>query len=455
MKELESFVLGRTSEGARVAVLGQAPTLVEALRSAGREVLEAAAGATHVVLAPGEPLASWEDVLRGLREVAPDAEVLFGFRNAGASTALLAAWVGSPSGAREVSESQVAQGLPRVGYQVVKREALSGPTRMTSLPERTELGLRALIEQLNPSAAADVVLYAVRPGGASVAEPVPGLLSVVLWAGRPGTERLLDEALFSLACQEYRPLELLLVEPGEGGASALESLQRYQQLGGFEVRHVHGTGAGLMREAIRQARGQYLSFLDAAWVVYPRHFVQLVRALRSGDTAWAVARARRTALVRTDSGTPYAREKIPFPLGERLELSHLLQEPELLYSLVIDRTRLGPFSLTVEDPSESWLDDLPVRLGALFEPVFTAGLATCEVRALDGARVAAAEVPALQVLRSLASVEERVSLARAEGAQTKDFRHRFIDSLNTRLRDGAPWLHSALKHAASRLRQRT
>lgn len=455
-ERLEFFVLGRTSTGSRVAVLGPAPTLVRSLRAAGREVLEAAPGATHIVVAPDESLEALEGLLRGLREVAPGAEVLFGFSNAGASAALLATLVGQPTGHRVLSEPRAAQALQAAGYRVERRVAFPGQSRTTALAEGTEQGLRALFEQLSPSAVADAVLYAVRAEARPTeAEPVPGLLSVLLWTGRPGTERWLDEALFSLACQEYRPLELLLVGPEAGSASAREAVHRYRKLGDFEVRFVDGAGPGLMQEAVREARGQYLSFLDAAWVVYPAHYVQLVRALQSGPAAWAVARARRTALAPTDSGTPYAREKIPFPLGDRLELEHLLREPELLYALVVDRTRLGPFPLTVEDPFEGRLGALPVRLGALFEPAFTAGLATCEVRVLDGeGAVATAAVPALHVLRSLASTEERVSLARAAAEQARDMRYRVIDTLNNRLREGAPWLHSALKNAASRLRQR-
>ncbi|HSP78285.1 MAG TPA: glycosyltransferase family A protein, partial [Myxococcaceae bacterium] len=285
----------------------------------------------------------------------------------------------------------------------------------------------------------------------------PGLLSVVVWAGSPGRPGLLDETLFSLACQEQHPLELVLALGPEARPSAeatRELLERYRRLGGFQLQLVEGDAPGLLDEALRRTRGQYVAFLEAGGVVYPAHYVRLVAALQRGEEAWAVARAfRATCRPGRPGEVPFIESKCPFPLGEHLETTHLLQEPELLQALVIDRFRVEPLPLAPVSPEEG-LAPLPLRLAALFEPIFLAeGIATCEVRSfpVEGPP-AAREPPSLQVLGSLSSLEARLSRAKAEGASTRALRYRLVDGLDARVRKRLPWLYSALRSAARRLR---
>jgi hypothetical protein len=294
-----------------------------------------------------------------------------------------------------------------------------------------------------------VLLYALASSGAReetlASTPVPGLLSVVLWAGDGRDRPLLDEALFSLACQEYQPLELVLVTLSRDEA-ARELVERYQSIGGYTFQLVEAEARGAFAQGLRHARGQYVAFLDAACVVYPDHYVKLVQTLREGQAAWAVSRARRTPLQGSER---FVTHKRPLPLGEHLEPTHLYREPSLLFALGVDRSRLGPFPLeqAVEQTSA-----LPLRLAALFEPAFLGGIASCEQRFTGTEEEVPARPPLeLRMLTSLAAVEERVERARAEGASTKGLRHRFLDGMNDRFRQGAPWLHGALKSLAGRL----
>lgn len=461
---LHAWVLEQAPRGSRVLLLARDAVLAERLGAAGCTVLELAGASesegplaervralapTHVVLsAEGAPPA-FQETLRTLCEAAPSATLLVGARNAASSTALLEVLSGQTPAMPGSTEESLSRGFSALGLRVLARRAVPCQPRTTTLAAGTEDALRGLLAQLSPTTEADVLLYALAPAGtreeASVPAPVPGLLSVVLWAGEPQARPLLDEALFSLACQEYQPLELVLVTT-PGDAAAREALERYQAIGDYTFQLVEADAREAFSEGLRRARGRYVALLDAACVVYPDHYVKLVQALREGSAAWAVSRARRTSL---QGAERFVSHKRPLPLGEHLEPGHLHREPALLFALTVDRSRLGPFPFesVARRPSE-----LPLRLAALFEPVFLGGIASFEQRFTgpeeDGT---VGPLPELRMLTSLGAVEERVERARVEGASAKGTRHRVIDELNTRFREGAPRLHGALKSLAGRL----
>jgi hypothetical protein len=457
-------VLARVKPGDRVALLGGDAVLAERLVAAGCAVLElsgapevegplaarlAGLAPSHVVLPGDVALPVLEGLLRTATEAVPGAMLLVGVRNASSATVLLRALCGQPPEAPGATEASLERCFSRLGLRVLARQALPCEPRMTALAAGTESALRALLAQLSPAAEVDVLLYALTPSGerreVPACPPVPGLLSVVLLSGDAWARSLLDEALFSLACQEYQPLELVLVTPA-GDAEARALVERYQALGGYTFQHVEAEARTALGEGIRHARGQYVSFLDAACVVYPDHYVRLVRALREGPVAWAVSRARRTPL---EGAERFVTHKRPLPLGEHLEFVHLHLEPALLFALVVNRTRLGPFPLEQDATSP---EGLPLRLAALFEPTFLGGIASCEQRFTGPEREEpAGPLPELKMLCSLGAVEERVARARADGASAKGLRHRFLDDLNARLRREAPRLHGALKSLAARL----
>ncbi|OJH40413.1 glycosyltransferase [Cystobacter ferrugineus] len=464
---LRAWMLERVRADDRVALLGHEAESSAALEAVGCAVLEVPldAGAppssggappagvldaltrfapTHVVL-PLQDSWSIETWLGVLRRAVPGAELLFGFWNAGCASRLLATLVGRSSGRAGPSDAEVTRALGVHGFQVKQRHALRAPPGLSGLAERTEVALQSLLAQLNASAEADLLLYAVacaptRP--AAEGEFVPGLLSVLVWRSSPARPGLLDETLFSLACQDHQPLEVLLLE--RAGAEEEPGMERHRRLGGFQFQRLEGSLPGAWNEALRRARGQYVAFLEAGSVVYPAHYARLIDALRRGSSAWSVARAfRATCAPGAPGAVPYIESKRPFPLGEHLEPTHLLQEPELLQALVVDRTRVGPLCLEPESQATS----LPVRLLSLFEPVFLAeGLATCEVRSFTSASPSAAHAsPDFQMLVPLNTLQQALVRAHAEGASARGLRFRVVDELNTRLRERLPWLHGALR----------
>ncbi|PTL76166.1 glycosyltransferase family A protein [Vitiosangium sp. GDMCC 1.1324] len=461
---LHAWVLEQVEAGARVLLLAPDAVLAERLVAAGCSVLALERGSgpdspleerlaglapSHVVL-PGEVgPQGLEALLRTLSVAVPSATLLLGARNAASSTALLEMLSGQAPVVPGVTEESLARCFAALGLKVLARREVPCQPRTTTLATGTEAALRGLLAQLAPRTESDVLLYALAPAGGreEVASRalVPELLSVVLWAGETQARPLLDEALFSLACQEHQPLEILLVTPQRDEA-ARELLERYQAIGGYTFELIEAEAGGAFAEGARRARGRYLAFLDAACVVYPDHYVKLVQTLREGPAAWAVSRARRTPIEGSERFVPHKR---PLPLGEHLEPTQLYREPSLLFALVVDRSRLGPFPL--ERTAERAFQ-LPLRLAALFEPAFLGGIASCEQRFTGSEKEGPVDaLPELRMLTSLGTVEERVARARADGASAKGMRHRVIDELNNRFREGAPRLHGALKSLAGRL----
>ncbi|MDY7233134.1 glycosyltransferase [Hyalangium rubrum] len=457
-RHLHSFVLRRAAPGSRVLLLGKNDALARELACSGRELVSGEAldteawrrfAPTHVVLAESLPAEGLEARLRLLREAVPEAEILLGFANTGAASALLATLVDGTPARQGPSEASFAHCLSACRLRVVHREAHEEASRRTSLAEGAERALNQLLSQLSPGAGADVLLYVLARAHeeAPSVSHEPELLSVVLWNG-PEHRHLLDEAVFSLACQRYRPLEIVLVEPDASAGDALRTLEKYQHIEDFRIQHVRGPQGGLMNEAIRRARGQYLAFFEASGLIYPGHFEKLIGALRGTTAAWAVSRAFRRVSRAIPGGDDYIETKVPFPLGDHLELAHFRQHPWLLHVFVIDRNRTASFPLSVPDPAPGKAAALPLRLAALFEPVFLNGLATCEQR--EPERDPPAMEPgteSLQVLRSWDALEQTVARA---SQTTKGLRHRALDGLNDRLRRWAPRLHGALRSSASR-----
>ena len=204
--------------------------------------------------------------------------------------------------------------------------------------------------------------------------PVPGLLSVVLWAGDSRARPLLDEALFSLACQEYQPLELLLVTAlgGRGRARAAGALPDHRRLlrSSSSRRRPRRRSA----EGIRRARGQYVSFLDAACIVYPDHYVKLVQDAAGGPG--------RVGGVPCAPDAPPGRGAVRAPqaaaaAGRAPGADAPVPRAVAAVRPGVDRSRLGPFPL--EQAAER-ASELPLRLAALFEPAFLGGIASCEQR---------------------------------------------------------------------------
>ena len=110
---------------------------------------------------------------------------------------------------------------------------------------------------------------------------VEGLVSTIIPVHNRAA--MLREAVASVLAQTYRPIEILIVDDGSTDHTALVADQLAQSYP-EEIRVIHqaNTGAGLAREAGRQAaRGEFIQHLDSDDLLLPRKFEHQVAGLRA------------------------------------------------------------------------------------------------------------------------------------------------------------------------------
>jgi glycosyltransferase involved in cell wall biosynthesis len=130
----------------------------------------------------------------------------------------------------------------------------------------------------------------------SAAAAEPGLVSTIVPVhDRP---RLLEEAVASVIAQTYRPIEVLIVDDGstDDTPDVADRLAAHQP-GVVRAIHVPNGGPGRAREAgRREARGEFLQYLDSDDLLLPAKFAIQVAALRADPSAgvaygWTAYRA--------------------------------------------------------------------------------------------------------------------------------------------------------------------
>jgi hypothetical protein len=198
---------------------------------------------------------------------------------------------------------------------------------------------------------------------------------------------------------------------------ARTSLERHELKGRYTFR----TGG------IDDARGQYLGLLEAGDLIDAEHYARLIGALQRGTAAWAIAPTRR--------GSP--------PLSVRAFLQHGVTER---CAYVVDRERLGSFTVSLPESAPAAEAVLFARLAAVFPPVFVAGPATSE-RAAERAPPPVAEaLEAMKArpLRMLTTLEELIA------HDPPMLHHAVADRVDAEMKKRAPRLHRALKDLLSK-----
>jgi GT2 family glycosyltransferase len=117
---------------------------------------------------------------------------------------------------------------------------------------------------------------------------VHGMVSTIIPVyNRP---RQLGEAVASVLAQDYRPIEVLIVDDGSTDGETWQVAQALADLHPgvvFSVRQAN-TGPGLARECGRRlARGEFIQYLDSDDVLLPGKFTFQVAALRADPDAAA------------------------------------------------------------------------------------------------------------------------------------------------------------------------
>jgi hypothetical protein len=424
--------------------------------------------------------------LSALLDGASERETLIvAFTNSASATAVAESLEGRSLPLGAMADQEVQRLFAAKGFRVSRRAA--GPWEASSeLATDTRRALLALAGQVSRTGADGWVAYELTRG--EVAAPKafePGLLSVVMRNHSLSRLHLIDHAVFSLACQEHQPLELVIVtQATEPGAIAqLQALvARHQPLSGFRVQVLQAPSkvdirGRLINLGVAAAHGQYIAFLDDDDVVYPGHYTRLISAIEASGRAWAFGRVRRAYLTQAPDGELYCRKKDFFPLSERLELARLVHDNYITcHSYVIDRSRLGDFPVAFEESLTKGEDYVfLLRLLALFKPVALGNLPGCEYRIRDDGSNTIVHESKVAGLREQLLAEWGVAIAKknalkaplqlllTEGELDADvarylpaseptgkerpeaLRYRIVDALNDAIKGGLPGVHSRVR----------
>jgi hypothetical protein len=410
LTERELALVAQVAAGTQVALLDASPTVSAALRDAGCNVLEMSSAEddatwrdeldrfdpTKIVLADAGRLGPrLPSSIATLVRLAPTAELVIGFWNATGASSLLDALLGAYTTHEAAPEDAVRSALTAAGLSIASRASWSR-TEEPQLAQDVARGLRRVFAQLNPAANADWVTFVARRTPNPPPQAVtmrPGLLSVIIRNHSLDRLGLLDEALFSLACQEHAPLEIVLVTQCtdlDAVAKLTAMLERHQHVNGYTFQVISRPSSEdirgrLLNIGVEHAQGEYLAFLDDDDVVYPEHYRKLIAALRDGTAAWAVARTRAVWFTTDVSGELYCKRKSDFDAHQAFSLSDLVRENYIpAHAYVLDRARLGRFPVRFAEEVNRCEDYVfLLRLAACFRPVFLGGAPTCEYRMRD------------------------------------------------------------------------
>ena len=124
-------------------------------------------------------------------------------------------------------------------------------------------------------------------GASHPASPSPdaGLLSVVVPYYNMGS--YVEETIRSIQASGYSPLEIIVVNDGSTEKPSLEKLQLLEGIPGVRVLHKRNEGLSLARNTgAREARGEFLAFLDPDDTIEPAYYPRAVEVLKHYDNVY-------------------------------------------------------------------------------------------------------------------------------------------------------------------------
>ncbi len=207
-------------------------------------------------------------------------------------------------------------------------------------------------------------------------------LTVVIRFHPGGRIACLDEALFSLAIQDWDDLEVLLAV--QNGTAEMEAQliklirqQPWRKIPSFRVigqtfpPGVDGR-TRLLNLGVRAAQGRFLAFLDYDDCVYHHAYSALIRQLQKSGKAIAVGGCRR-ALIEPGTGHAYIVKKDqPFAAPGRKRLDLCRDNFVPIHSYVLDRARVSPGFLYFDESFCLYEDyEFLLRLWCCYEPDLT------------------------------------------------------------------------------------
>ncbi|HZH32547.1 MAG TPA: glycosyltransferase [Pyrinomonadaceae bacterium] len=221
-------------------------------------------------------------------------------------------------------------------------------------------------------------------------------LSVIVRFHQRERLNFLEEAIFSLALQNWSDLEpIIVLQNGNDelhrSISDMLDHQPWRVSPRYKIVSVQipeGTDGRsiLLNRGIEAATGRYLSFLDDDDCVYHDGYTTLIRQLIGGERAVAVGGCRR-AQIGYESDHWFTHKKDNFFAWGRTLADLFAENFVPIHSYVIDRARLGNSELKFDESFTLLEDyDFVLRLFAAHEPDFALlDKPVCEYRIrLDG-----------------------------------------------------------------------
>lgn len=232
--------------------------------------------------------------------------------------------------------------------------------------------------------------------GGSVPSKGDQTLSVIIRFHQKDRLPFLEEAIFSLAIQDWGKIETIVViqngtEEIRQAVVDIINRQPWPEAPPYSVQciaipqGVDGRST-LLNEGIAIAMGRYLAFLDDDDFVYQHAYATLIGQLVCGGRAIAIGGCRR-ANIRYARNHWYVQSKDNFFSWGRSRLDLFMENFVPIHSYVIDRARIGSFELYFDDacpPLEDY--DFLLRLFATFDPDLSQiDVPVCEYRIrMDG-----------------------------------------------------------------------
>lgn len=228
---------------------------------------------------------------------------------------------------------------------------------------------------------------------------------------------MLNEAIFSLAIQHWKDLEVVVVlqngtENFKYEVKRLIENQLHHKDHRFQIHCVNvpqgedGRSA-MLNYGIRTATGRYLAFLDDDDIIYHHGYQVLIEQLISGKLPVSVGGCRTATLKKYSDYWYFKNKETPYTWGRnRYDLFKDNFIP--IHSFVIDRLRVDSSDLYFDEDLSLLEDyDFLLRLCSKYEFDFTKlDVFVCEYRFHDTNSMPYAEVSA-DVLSARASIEER------------------------------------------------
>jgi glycosyltransferase involved in cell wall biosynthesis len=212
-------------------------------------------------------------------------------------------------------------------------------------------------------------------------DPANRTLSVILRCHRQDRLPLLDEALFSLAVQDWPAVEpvIVLQNGTESFKQAVaELIERFPwpdrpsyQILLVEIPPGVDGRSTLLTRGMEAARGRYLAFLDDDDYVYQHGYKLLIEQLGRGSSVVAAGGARTATMTFEDGRWFVVTKAMPYVWG-RNKTDLFLDNFVPIHSYVIDRARVDLADLYFDDalpPLEDY--EFLLRLAAKYEFDFT------------------------------------------------------------------------------------